>query len=287
MKIREFEIDLTGTCNLQCDRCSRNYVHAQHLKVANIRPLNEIVTQLDTYPDLEKCTLAGQVSEPTLYPDFRGFLKYLKSRRVIVDLYTNASKLDLELFADIGNILSDQDKVIFTICGSRQSLHEYYRKGSDLQTILDNAAALRQVRPIDVCQYIRFRHNYEDWKSGNWTFLGFTRYFWCESEGERLHNDTIKERKTVPVKQAFYEILFNKLSKKRFNKNEEFVCSHLNDGKIYIDQFGKVFPCYSIAEYDKILLENFDYNFYHKDACRLCSKYSRDLMQKFGLDFIC
>ena len=32
----EFELDLTGTCNLQCPLCSRNYKHAQHMNKKNI-----------------------------------------------------------------------------------------------------------------------------------------------------------------------------------------------------------------------------------------------------------
>lgn len=285
--IKEFEIDLTGTCNLKCDRCSRNYVHAQHLKKANIRSLQEITSQLDQFPELKRCMLAGQVSEPTLYPELIGFLQYLKSRHIKVELYTNASKLNLDLFSDIGKVLDKDDRVIFTICGTRQSIHEQYRKGSSLAVILQNAQALRKQNPIDVCQYIRFKHNLSDWQSGRWTFLGFSHYFWCESEGNRLHEKTVESRKSIPVKQVLYDALFSRLRRRSFYSNDEFICDHLASGKVYIDQFGKVYPCYSIAEYDQIELKDFDFDFCTKEACKLCSKYCREMQQKYGLDFVC
>lgn len=285
-KIEEFEIDLTGTCNLRCDRCSRNYVHAQHLVGKNIRPLSEICAELDQFPRLKTCMLAGQTSEPTLYPEFTGFLRYLKNRGIHVDLYTNASKNRQELFKEIGEILSNTDTVIFTICGSTQELHQRYRIGSKLTNILDNASALRAVKPIDVLQYIRFKYNFADWKSNSWKNLGFTKCFWVESEGPRIYNETINPRESEPVKEKFYETLFGKVLGKKYTDGD-FVCSHLNSKKIYIDQFGRVYPCYTIAEYDKIELSDFDYNFPTKTACKLCTVYSRHLMQKYGLDFLC
>ena len=41
-KIQEIELELTGTCNLECPLCTRNYLHAKHQKIKNIRNTNEI-----------------------------------------------------------------------------------------------------------------------------------------------------------------------------------------------------------------------------------------------------
>ena len=38
----------------------------------------------------------------------------------------------------------EDDKVFFTICGSTQELHSRYRVGSDLQQVLNNAAAFKR-----------------------------------------------------------------------------------------------------------------------------------------------
>ena len=67
-EIEEIEMDLTGTCNLQCRICTRNFVHAKDMAIKNVRTLNEIVKQLDTFVGLKRFFIAGAVSEPTLHP---------------------------------------------------------------------------------------------------------------------------------------------------------------------------------------------------------------------------
>ena len=282
----EFEIDLTGTCCLKCDRCSRNYLHSQHLVKKNIRDLTEITKQLDQFKNLKRCMIAGQVSEPTLYPHLIPFLQYLKKRNITVDLFTNASILNPKLFANIGEILKDTDRVYFTICGSTQELHETYRKNSKLTNILRNAKALRDVNPIDYCQYIRFTYNLDDWKSNKWKQLGFSHYFYVETEGPRLFNESISPIKTNSIKSFFYKKIFDFLKKKAEFK---YSCRSLQSKKMYIDQFGKVYPCIMMAEYIK---ENFFDNFNYNDipncfCCKLCSQEVEQLMKRYNLEFIC
>lgn len=282
----EFEIDLTGTCCLGCDRCSRNYLHSQHMVKKNIRSIEEIIKQLDEYKNLKRCSIAGQVSEPSLYPDFIPFLKYLKGRNISVNLFTNASILNPKLFANIGKILKDTDRVYFTICGSTQELHETYRKNSKLSTILENAKALREVNPIDYCQYIRFTYNLDDWRSNKWKQLGFTHYFYVETEGPRLFNKSVNPIKTKPVESFFYKKVFDYIKN---GTKFTYLCRSEQGKRIYIDQFGKVYPCIMMAEYIK---ENFFDNFsYDKISdyycCKLCSKEVRELMKKYNLEFIC
>ena len=67
-QIEEFEIDLTRTCNLRCPLCTRNYVHAKYLLKPNIRKIDEITDQLDSFVGLKRAFIAGAISEPTLYP---------------------------------------------------------------------------------------------------------------------------------------------------------------------------------------------------------------------------
>lgn len=283
----EFEIDLTGVCNLRCDRCSRNYLHSQHLKKMNIRPLQEIKDQLDQFKNLKKCMLAGQVSEPTLYPEFLDFLHYLKRRSIQVQLFTNASILDAKLFDSIGKILSNDDFCMFTICGTTQKLHETYRIGSKLENILKNAEALRNRKPIDILQYIRFTYNLDDWKSNKWKSLGFTKAIWVESEGDRWYNNTLRPRFTKPVKDALYKKIFDSL---RNDSNLEIKCKCLDWHKIYIDQFGNLGLCYSLVEYHPNEFNNLNVSEIlakQYECCKLCSTKCNLLQKQFDLDFVC
>ena len=42
-QIHEIELELTGTCNLQCPLCARSNPNAQHLLVKNHRPLRNVI----------------------------------------------------------------------------------------------------------------------------------------------------------------------------------------------------------------------------------------------------
>ena len=79
-EIHEIELELTGTCNLDCPLCSRNNPAAQHLLVKNHRPVEEIIKTIETYPNLKRICIAGIISEPTLYKDFKRLIQYIGIR---------------------------------------------------------------------------------------------------------------------------------------------------------------------------------------------------------------
>lgn len=58
--------------------------------------------------------------------------------------------------------MSDDDRVWFTLCGSSQEIHSRYRVGTNLELILDHAAALRNVKRVDGARALVFRYNEED-----------------------------------------------------------------------------------------------------------------------------
>ena len=287
----EFEMDLTGTCNLSCPLCSRNYTHAQHMVYKNVRPLEEIIKQLDTFPNLKRTFLAGQVSEPTLYPDFLDYLRYLKSRNIYIELFTNGSTRDENFWKEVAKILDESDQIHFTICGSTQELHEKYRVGSSLQKILSNAKAVRDIKPIDYCQFIRFIYNRNDVE--NVKKLGFTNFYIVDSEGDRFFNEKrIAEDPNIrPLENR--DRLIKQVFKTSCSNNYEIRCKSIEDKKIYINQKGNISACYIHHEYEPEHIftgESFDYtdilNFKY-DTCKLCEKRIRNFIDKMELDFVC
>lgn len=290
----EFEMDLTGTCNLSCPLCSRNYVHADHLVYKNIRTLDEIIKQLDTFKNLKRAFVAGQVSEPTLYPDFLEYLKYLKSRNIYIELFSNASTRDEEFWFQVGNILDSSDQVHFTICGSTQELHSKYRIGSSLEKILNNANAYRSAgKNNDYCQFIRFEYNKDD--EENTKQLGFTNWYRVDSEGDRIFNEYKKPLEVGVRPIETRDRLIKKLyeTRPKVNSDVEVKCKSLTDKKIYIDQKGNVSACYVLYEYNKdIIFEGDEYDYsdilnFNYDSCWACTKKCRFLIEKMGVDFVC
>ena len=117
-EIEEIEIDLTGTCNLRCPICTRNFVHAKDMATKNIRPLDEIAKQLDTFSGLKRFFIAGAVSEPTLYPQFFEFIEYLNERKITYELFTNGSTHDKLWWKKLGSLVPSSCMTCFTVCGS-------------------------------------------------------------------------------------------------------------------------------------------------------------------------
>ena len=100
-------------------------------------------------PSLEFVMLVGSMSEPTLYFGLFDVIKHLKSRGIKIEICTNGDTHNVFWWEDLGKLLTAEDRVYFTICGATQEMHEQYRAGTKLSSILKNAAALRKVLPVD------------------------------------------------------------------------------------------------------------------------------------------
>ena len=297
--IHEIEMDLTGCCNLSCYICTRNFAHAQHMVRPNIRSMSEITKQIDTFSGLKSFFLAGVVSEPTLHPEFFDLLNYLNKRDIIYEIYTNGGTHDKKWWKDLGEIVPDMCKVIFTVCGSTQELHEKYRVGSKLQTILDNASAFRMNnRKNDYVQHILFEYNKDDFTSGNMNEIMnmVSHAFQVHSEGMRLDNKKIIECPSgiKPPKNIDSKINYIFSLAPNLKSDLGITCKLQSWKKIYIDQFGNLFPCYTYAEYgyppfkkDSIEFDIDDIIKYKYPPCFLCSKKVEKLMKYFELGFVC
>ena len=300
-EIQEIELELTGICNLKCPLCTRNYLHANHQKVKNVRPIEDIIKQLDTFRKLKHINLAGTVSEPTLYPDIIKLLEYIISRDIEIDFYSNASILDLNLWENIGKLLNKPEhKIIFTVCGTNQEIHEIYRKGSKLENILLNLKEFQKHSSRDYGQYIVFDYNKEDSKQSDKILKYFNNFFIIGSEGRRLLNEYNNKfsEDIKPIKER--EIKINaifKLGETKFKRKSKYQidCISYNQKRLYIDQFGKYYACYSQAEFYKdsniefTEPNNFNYtnikNFKYSD-CLKCEQQSIKMIKDNNLQFI-
>ena len=294
----EFEIDLTTSCNLNCPLCTRNYSHAQHSidnKYSKGRSLSEIISQLDLFPNFNLCMLAGAISEPTLYHDFFGFIKYLNNRNIRIELYTNGDLHTDEWWRQLGMLLKSNDVVHFTICGSTQELHEKYRVNSKLERILGHAKSLREVNPIDKCQYIVFNYNEDDSISIDTKNImnEFTNNYFVQTEGRRRLNDKVISTNIKPVKKRddTINMIFDRAVTPQDGNKYKINCKFFNDKKIFISASGQTYPCYTSMEHKNMAFKDtFDYtkvfNFEYPD-CFLCEVKTQRMIDVLGLDFVC
>ncbi len=296
--VEEIEMDLTGICNLKCPLCTRNYAHANHLDGKNIRHIDEIIAQLDKFPNLKRFFVAGAISEPTMYKYFLEFIEYLNSRNIHYEIFTNANTHNEKWWKKLGEIVREDCMVAFTICGSTQELHEKYRVGSNLDEIIRHANAYRSAgKNNDWIQHIRFDYNKEDLETDAMQDIisKFSNEMLIETEGRRRqmnYNNTFEvDIKPVDSREHAIDLLF----KHRPVPGDDNVCIQclsIERKKVYINQYGKVSACYTHAENEDDWFEddNMDYtdilDFKFKD-CFLCEKKTRLFIDKLGLDFVC
>ncbi|MFG1493377.1 radical SAM protein [Halobacteriovorax sp. ZH4_bin.1] len=298
--ILEVELELTGTCNLDCPLCTRSYVNAKHLLKYNERPASEIIAQLDEYPNIKMCCMAGIISEPTLHKEFFTIMEYLVGREIEVELYSNASLHTTDWWRKLGGIMSERDHVYFTICGSTQELHEKYRVRSNLQQILDNHQAFKEgcKYDIDYIQHIRFDYNAEDYESPAMKEIiaRFSRVYNIDTLPYNERFGFIKDKDNdikMTAELAKTYDLISKHAKRRYQRNKvgeiscRMRCKSLEERFVAIDQWGEIFPCFLYRIYnvgEKFNLDYTEINKFKYDFCYECESMTTKLLEDNGLE---
>jgi MoaA/NifB/PqqE/SkfB family radical SAM enzyme len=297
-KVIDIELELTTLCNAHCQLCYRNYkAFKDHYPKTKVRPLEEVIAQMDTFPDLKWVRLVGTISEPTLYKDFFALVKYFKARNVNIEICTNGDTHNSAWWAELASYMNHNDRVYFSICGSTQELHEVYRTNTKLANILANARAFRSVTPVDYAQCIRFAYNSDDFDSDQFKEMvsEFTTVYWTETfllKETTNYVDTSRLSKLGPnpKKIVDYEQM-DKFARAKFAspiKGKAYCMSWENKSQ-QVDIDGKVYPCYLFLEasggkpwdgdYEKILGMEYD-------VCKYCDRAVVDLCNKKDLRYI-
>ena len=135
---RRFVFELTNACNLNCKMCGRNS--------ADFRPTQfqmEWLTYFEPVAHLvEEVTLMGW-GEPTVHPQFAGFLDWAHRLDLRKYFCTNGMRLD-KLFDDI--FRTETDIIAVSMDGACAKTNEEIRRGADFQKILRNISAITEYK---------------------------------------------------------------------------------------------------------------------------------------------
>jgi len=297
-KVIDIELELTTLCNAHCGLCYRNYkTFKEHYPENKIRPLQEIINQIDTFSDLKWVRLVGTISEPTLYKDFFPLISYFKKRNINIEICTNGDTHKPEWWAELSTYLDSNDRVYFSICGSTQELHEIYRTNTKLKNILANARAFRNNNKNDYAQCIRFSYNDADFDGDAFKKMvsEFSNVYWTETflhKDKEIYVDISKINKLKPNFKKIDDYLFmDKFARAKYAspvKGKAYCMSWENKSQ-QVDIDGKIYPCYLFLEaskgkpwdgdYNKIL--NMEY-----DVCKYCDRAVIELCNKKDLRYI-
>lgn len=132
-----FHIEISSKCTLRCPRCARQEV-----------PNGLVNTELDLdffkrnftkefiVDNVEKITFCGDDGDPIYAHDLIAVIEYIKSiKPVEIVIVTNGSHKKSEWWTALGQVLTDQDTVHFSIDGWDNDSNNLYRVNSDFDSI--------------------------------------------------------------------------------------------------------------------------------------------------------
>lgn len=247
--IKVLDIELSNICNLKCPLCIsqlKNFKQFSNILPKKFADIDKMIAKINEYPNITKISIAGDLSEPTLHPDLIKFLDYFYDKPIQIDLFTNATTHDTNWWKNLGKHLNINSNVIFTICGTTQTLHEKYRIGSDLNIVLRNALAFKNANCNDTMQYIRFEYNkYENIEKIYNILKQFSNYYILDTDPiyERFNEDKILAEDKI-CSDLVFSFKYRQLSKRiKESKIKNIQCYCYNNRFMRINNLCQATPC--------------------------------------------
>ena len=269
-------VELTYRCNERCIHC---YIDDGK----PTRPELRLADYVKIFDQLKECGCSSVLitgGEPTLHPDFLEIVRYAKKVGLLVDIYTNALKIDDSLIDEL--ILIKPNSVSFSLYGGTADVHDAITQvpgsfESSLNTIMKFKCAGLNVYIKTVVMKQNYK-SYEDLlKLGKRLGIGITPALSIMPTHSGVNADKFRLL-SVPEYEEIFK-LEDKYNKKytdfQISDRVEFICaSGLN--AISIDPFGYMHPCNACPE----VLGNAKY-----DSIRSAWEYSDRLRYLRSLKF--
>jgi MoaA/NifB/PqqE/SkfB family radical SAM enzyme len=236
-EITRIELELTSTCNLKCPLCIRQIINSP---MDNIyRSLEEVVAQLDQYPNLKFVTIAGAKAEPTSYQYLLEVVRYLKKRDIEISLYINGDTRTDTYYVKLGVLFRNcKGHIYFTICGSTQELHEHYRVNSKLNRVLSRLDIVnRYSNNRGILTWIVFNYNEQDFEENYQRFKDkyVTEYFYTLPMDEHF-----KLSGNIRLPEKLHKVYMDRVDRTDFTN---ILCPANNSNFVQITYDGKINPC--------------------------------------------
>lgn len=189
-KIKVF-IDLTTYCNAACPQCHRTNPNTLHK--ADWLPLIQWTLDdfkqaydTDTLNKISVFDICGTWGDPAMNKDLLPIVQYIiDNSDSVVKIHTNGSLRDETFWWDLCVVGGERLSICFAVDGIDQDMHAFYRRKTNLSTVLKHINICSLTRATVNTKTIVFKHN-ED-------YLDEIEAM-CRSAGSQSHDRTISDR---------------------------------------------------------------------------------------------
>jgi MoaA/NifB/PqqE/SkfB family radical SAM enzyme len=278
-----FHIELTNMCTLKCAGCARTRFIQQwpeHWTNHNIDS-DTLFKFLNIDLTGKKISLCGNYGDPIYHPDLVKIVQEFKQRGAQISITTNGSYRKSEWWHELCNLLTEQDRVCFSIDGVPDNFTQY-RVNADWDSIKTGIQACVQSRCRTVWKYLVFSYNQDSIETARQMSLtlGIDKFKVEHSDRFDEATDYLKPNDNLIGKQYQLQLQFknslriNKIDPKCVKNQEHYIsadgfympCCYIGDHRFYYKtQFGKDKKNYNIHNQtlSKILSKSETIQFYN------------------------
>lgn len=262
-QLKQIHLEITNNCQASCPMCSRNHHGGMENPLIKINNWTldhfENVINLEVLTQVDALYFCGNFGDPLLNNDLIDMIDYAVANKPSIEIriHTNGSLRSMQWWERLARSLPERHVVVFAIDGLEDT-HHLYRIGTDYNQILRNASAFIQAGGIAEWAFIRFKHNEHQVTTAKKIAAetGFQRFvmkdssrFAMDNKFPALSKDGVISHFLEPATES--KIVFIKKSDvdnyKAMVEASTIDCYALNNREIYIDAFGKLFPCCWLA----------------------------------------
>lgn len=140
-----FHIEISSKCTLHCPRCARQEIPDTLVNTElDLAFFKRNFTEEFIRAHVEKITFCGDDGDPIYSHDLISVIDYIKRiKSVEIVIVTNGSYKKPEWWRSLGQVLTSQDTVHFSIDGWNNESNNLYRVNSDFDSIIEGVVNLR------------------------------------------------------------------------------------------------------------------------------------------------
>lgn len=264
-KIKKLQLEISNFCNATCIGCRRSDPETltPRYDLANSDPtfINlDIIKKIIDDPlflEIEEIEFCGTIDEPLAHPQFIEILDLFSDERtdLFVRIHTNAAIRNEYFYIDLAEALIKFDKheVRFSIDGLEES-HKIYRGDLDYKKIMKHAETFINYGGHAVWQMLQFPWNENEVEDCR-TLAQEMKFKKIVVRRDRTFSSTLS---VVDIKRLRQEKTPSKHRERTLDfkmpheRDEDITCHYQNEGMIFMNYQGRIFPCCFIANLDLV-----------------------------------